>query len=581
MFQIIKKAFKISRVDKKYFVIFFFTSFLYALIELFSIGLVVTFIVFLLNGYEKSNIPLIEYLPEDITFDENLINYLLFFFLVVFILRFLVILLLKYLETSLKKKISVSLVTKTFNNYLDQSYEWYFSFGFNRLMVNILENSRAIVDAVIIRFFSILTSVVMLVMFISTVFFVNPIAVTMVVTLLGLIALAIYKIFSKKNQKIGERLLKYSNLTYSFAKSALESFTTIKVLNKKKYFLNKFESSYLGMSDQIRQSEMLREIARVLLELIFIILIFVCLFFSFKVNNSNFLELENLMFFSLIFLRSLPHIYNILNYSKEVKRYKAAVNSVSNIQYELIEKNNLAKLDSFEKISFKNVKYDYKTNKNFDFEVSLDFEKGKSYAIVGLSGSGKTTLCNLLMGLLKPKSGKIMIDKNKLDDLNLNFMSYVPQRSFLVPDTFGKNVSLSDIEEEKNKLLRSLDASNLKVVYDRYGEKIDNFYGNEINLSSGEIQRLSIARSLYSESKILVLDEPTSNLDAINENKFMDILNRIDDDITIIMITHKINLIKKFDQIFFIDKGRCISRGNYNELKKKCDKFKSMININL
>ena len=105
-------------------------------------------------------------------------------------------------------------------------------------------------------------------------------------------------------------------------------------------------------------------------------------------------------------------------------------------------------------------------------------------------------------------------------------------------------------------------------MYDRYGEKIDNFYGNEINLSSGEIQRLSIARSLYSESKILVLDEPTSNLDAINENKFMDILNRIDDDITIIMITHKINLIKKFDQIFFIDKGRCISRGNYNELKK-------------
>jgi len=580
MFKIIKKAFKISRVDKKYFVIFFFTSLLYALIELFSIGLVVTFIVFLLNGPEKSNLPFKEYLPGDITFDENLINYLLFFFLVVFILRFLVILLLKYLETSLKKKISVSLVSQTFNNYLDQSYEWYFSFGFNRLMVNILENSRAIVDAVIIRFFSILTSVVMLVMFISTVFFVNPIVVTMIVALLGLIALTIYKIFSKKNQRIGERLLKYSNLTYSFARSALESFTTIKVLNKKDYFLNKFAGSYLGMSDQIRQSEMVREIARVLLELIFIILIFLCLFLSFKVNDSNFLELENLMFFSLIFLRSLPHIYNILNYSKEVKRYKAAVNSVSNIQYELIGKNNLAKLDSFKKISFKNVKYDYKTDKTFDFEVSLDFEKGKSYAIVGLSGSGKTTLCNLLMGLLKPKSGKITIDNKKLDDLDLNFMSYVPQRSFLVPDTFEKNVSLSDIEEEKNKLLKSLDASNLKGVYDRYGEKIDNFYGNEINLSSGEIQRLSIARSLYSESKILVLDEPTSNLDAINENKFMDILNKIDDDITIIMITHKINLIKEFDQILFIDKGRCISRGKYGELKNKCDKFKSMININ-
>ena len=195
-----------------------------------------------------------------------------------------------------------------------------------------------------------------------------------------------------------------------------------------------------------------------------------------------------------------------------------------------------------------------------------------------MSGSGKTTLAHLVLGLIKPKTGDVFIDGVTLDQIETNFLSYTPQSNFIVNDSFIKNISLSLDDESTKHIKKIIKFTAMEDIYNRFKNINSNYFGNEINLSSGEAQRLSISRGLYEKSKLMVLDEPTSNLDSVNEKNFLEVLNEFGKKITIIMITHKLKIVKNFDKICFLDKGKVIDIGTFNQLYKKNEKFKMMYN---
>lgn len=223
-------------------------------------------------------------------------------------------------------------------------------------------------------------------------------------------------------------------------------------------------------------------------------------------------------------------------------------------------------------IEVQNVSFAYEENKYILNNISLTFEKGKSYAIVGTSGSGKTTLLNLLMGSSYNYTGNIDYDSNELrtisSDSLYGVISLVQQNVFVFNSSIKNNIMMfCDFDEEK--INRAIKLSGLTALIEEKG--LDYPCGeNGNNLSGGEKQRLSIARALLQETSVLLLDEVTSALDTATSFEITSAILAMKD-FTRLVVTHKLeeNLLKQYDEIIVLRDGKIAERGTFNNLMSK------------
>jgi ABC-type bacteriocin/lantibiotic exporter with double-glycine peptidase domain len=215
--------------------------------------------------------------------------------------------------------------------------------------------------------------------------------------------------------------------------------------------------------------------------------------------------------------------------------------------------------ENFKKTFFlKNIFFGYRKNSNVINGISLKIKKGESIAIIGKSGSGKTTLLDIIMGLIKPEGGEIIIDGKKKDQLRYK-ISHVPQNIYLADISIKENIafgirpSLIDMNMVKE---------SAKLAYlDDFIESLPNKYESAVGergvlLSGGQIQRLGIARAIYSKPEILIIDEGTSALDSETELKIIESLRQIAKKTTLIISTHRLNNLKLCKKVYRISKGK-------------------------
>jgi ATP-binding cassette subfamily B protein len=206
-------------------------------------------------------------------------------------------------------------------------------------------------------------------------------------------------------------------------------------------------------------------------------------------------------------------------------------------------------------------------------ELNLEIPANKTTAIVGVSGSGKTTLMKLLLGFYHPNEGEISINNFNLKNISPKIWRHhcgvVMQEGYIFNDTIAKNIAVGHDYVDPEKLSHAIDVANINDYIDglplRYNTKI----GNEgIGLSTGQKQRLLIARSVYKNPNYLFFDEATSALDANNEKVIMEKLNTFFTDKTAVVIAHRLSTVKNAHQIVVLDKGKIVEKGNHNELIK-------------
>ena len=211
-------------------------------------------------------------------------------------------------------------------------------------------------------------------------------------------------------------------------------------------------------------------------------------------------------------------------------------------------------------LEIRNISYSYNKSENIINNLSLKFVSGNIYGIKGSSGSGKTTLLNLISGLLAPDSGEILVDNRIIHKKNYNnifkYVSYVPQNIFLFDTTIAKNIHLNISENETqnfeklNYLIEKMDLSE-KISGLKNGLET-NVGERGVNLSGGQIQRIGIARALYHNPKLLILDEATNAIEKDLEAKVLNFLNSIKKDKIIILVAHRDSAFRNCDQIFEI-----------------------------
>jgi ABC-type multidrug transport system fused ATPase/permease subunit len=241
-------------------------------------------------------------------------------------------------------------------------------------------------------------------------------------------------------------------------------------------------------------------------------------------------------------------------------------------------------------IELKNLYYRYKGAENYTIKnININIKKGEKIALVGINGAGKSTLVKLICGLYTPTKGEIYINGKMNSTYNRDeyytLFSVVFQDIHLLPVSIVKNITLQPTENiDKEKMLRVLNMSGFmkKVQSLPQGNKtllIKSVNKDAVDLSGGEIQKLILARALYKDAPIIILDEPTAALDPIAENELYEKYNELTKDHTSIFISHRLSSTRFCDRILFIENGQIIEQGDHQSLMKMNGKYKEMYDM--
>ncbi|MEZ0535757.1 ABC transporter ATP-binding protein [Caldicellulosiruptoraceae bacterium PP1] len=262
----------------------------------------------------------------------------------------------------------------------------------------------------------------------------------------------------------------------------------------------------------------------------------------------------------------------LINILSQCKASLGKIEKLFNKIPEIIDDKDAKDYEIKGHIIFKNVSFKYK-NEYILHDINFEVKPGKTLAIMGPTGSGKTTIINLIGRFYNPTMGKILIDNNDITKIKLtslrNSISYIPQDVFLFSDTVEENIRFGDNSISEQDIINSLKISHAYNFVMKLPEKLKTVIGERgIGLSGGQKQRISIARALARKSKILIMDDATSALDMETEYKIQKELRKIEN-LTKIIIAHRISAVKDADEIIVLDKGKIIERGTHETLLAK------------
>ena len=299
------------------------------------------------------------------------------------------------------------------------------------------------------------------------------------------------------------------------------------------------------------------------------------------INKSNDLEnLVNVLGVCLaVTLRIIPSINRIISSIQNMRFHIPSVEiiydefrNLNQYPFSNKKKDKEIKFENF--IDLKNLTFRYKkAGKIILDKITLKINKGSTIGIIGKSGEGKSTLANIIIGLFNPSDGNIKVDRRLINNSNIKSwqenIGYVPQEIFLTDDTIINNIAFGVSEDEVslNNVLTSVEESQLMSFIDSLLNGLNTKVGERgVQLSGGQRQRIGIARALYNEPDILVLDEATSSLDVSTEKEVMKSINYLKRKKTIIIISHRYSALEGCDFIYKISSGK-LNRINRSELK--------------
>ena len=215
-------------------------------------------------------------------------------------------------------------------------------------------------------------------------------------------------------------------------------------------------------------------------------------------------------------------------------------------------------------------------------DVTLTIPKNASVGFVGSSGAGKTTIVDVVLGLLTPTEGRVLVDGVDIQDRLSAWqrkIGYIPQSIYLTDDSVRRNVAFGVDEGEIDDaaVWAALDAAQLRELVESMEGGLDAIVGERgVRLSGGQRQRIGIARALYHDPEVIVMDEATSALDNRTERNFVEALERLQGERTLLIIAHRLSTVRNCDTLFMLEDGRLVAQGSYDELVARSDAFREM-----
>ena len=460
-------------------------------------------------------------------------------------------------------------------NFMERPYEYYLNADtsvIQRSITSDVNNMYGLILALLQLFSEAIVFVCLVLVSLAT-----DVWMTVTVTLLLVVVLAIIKgILKPIMKKAGEENQDYYSGLYKWIDQSVMGIKEIKVANKENYFIKEDAQCGAGHVSAVQRYNLYNATPRLLIETVAIAGMILYMMFQILQGTAVSEIVPQVAALAVAAMRLIPCANRINNHLTSISYFEPFFMGVSdNLQEEIRDESinydenaykqkvKVDKLEIKEKIELKDIVYKYPNTEVLIFDhADMEIPVGKSVGIVGTSGAGKTTVVDILLGLLRLQSGKILADGVEVREHYQSWLKnigYIPQSIFMIDSTIRKNVAFGyadeDIDDEK--VWRALKEAQLDEFVRGLPEGLDTSIGERgIRISGGQRQRSGIARALFADPGVLWVDEASSALDNETEAAIMDSINRLHGKKTLIIIAHRLQTIEKCDMVYRVENGK-------------------------
>lgn len=448
-------------------------------------------------------------------------------------------------------EIGANLSSKIYQSYMSSNFEFFLKKNSTEFSKNITIEVSRYSQNVLGPFLNLLSKSFYTISALILLLIVNPFAAIFVSLICATVYLTIFKFIGQRLSKNGEVISEYNKLRFLSLDESIKGIREVKIYGLTDEYIKMLYAYNYRISRSIASSQAIGIVPKSFVEalafgsIISLIIILVA-------NDLIIEVLPEIAIFIFVGYKLIPGLQQIYS---SLTLIKANINSIETFPSPITLKDLKFKFNgkintrqtpiNFESLEFQNVYYTYPNNIRPTIEnVNFKIKAGEKVFINGRSGSGKSTVFDIITGFLEPTSGNVLINNQPPPALDYRFLlfSYVPQFTTFRAGSFRDNIAVGDPEPDDDRVLELCDLLGLSEYIDTLSNGIYSDIGeNAQNLSGGQKQRLGIARALYSNREIILLDEALSALDEENKNKVLHVIHKLYHKKTIIMITHQMD----------------------------------------
>ncbi|MHB1947376.1 MAG: ABC transporter ATP-binding protein [Gammaproteobacteria bacterium] len=476
--------------------------------------------------------------------------------------------------------------------YLMEDYAFFLTQNSAILSNTILTQIQIVVYGLFIPTLQMIAKLIVTLLILTLLFWINSLLALASLIFLGSDYLAIFILTRSKLASISKMNVHNNQLRYIIMNELLSGIKDIKLINKEQTYLDRFEKPSKQLAENSALSQIVAAVPRYALETIAFggVLLIVIYFLVTKKDLTAIIPMLALYAFACF--RLMPALQTIFS---SITAIKTGTGALDIVYQELGAYQDLppiltppvvSPIHLRHELSLKNIYFSYHNEQRSVLEnLNLSIPANSTVGFVGATGCGKTTVADLISGLLLPEKGSIFVDNIELNKNNIRTwrkkIGYIPQHIYLADTTIAGNIALGihANEIDMNAITRATRIANIhSFITETLSDQYETIIGERgIRLSGGQRQRIGIARALYYDPDVLILDEATSSLDSMTENAIMDAIRTLSRKKTIIIIAHRLATVKECDIIYLFDNGKIVDTGTFESLHRSNQLFKKLV----
>ena len=393
------------------------------------------------------------------------------------------------------------------------------------------------------------------------------------------------RLLGKRITKVTSQAMERAGEVFTYLIEIFKNHKLIKIFQKESYETSRADKALEGVKDRAKKLNEIYARSSPIMEVLTGIMIAILIFYSGNLIIKDELGINNFFSFLAAMMLAYQPVRSLATLNITINQGLTSAKRILpivDLKEKIFEDKKLDTINlSDGNIEFFNVSFNYNDETKVVLKnINLNISGGKMTSLVGLSGAGKSTILNLIPRFYDPTDGDIKIDnqsiyKKKLSSLRKN-ISLVSQETTLFDDTVINNIKYANLDATDQEINEAAKLSYSLEFIDTLPKKMNTLIGeNGVRLSGGEKQRISIARAILKKSKIILLDEATSSLDAETEEKIQDAISFLTKGRTTLVIAHRLSTILNSDKIYVIDSGKVIGEGRHEDLLKKSEIYKN------
>ena len=493
---------------------------------------------------------------------ESTKYYLIVVFFFVYLFKNIFIITTKYLEFKFVREIELEVSIKILNKYFHQKYEFFIKNNSSILISRLTHDMIALVSSYLRPLILIFTESLIVISVILIIFFLNLFKLALIFFSIFLVGIIILKLTTSNIKTLGHQRMIYDQKRLNTLTSSFKNIIFIILDNQFSSIINYYREIISKLTNFKKISDFHLILPKYIFEILGILSICVIIIYLSINSYQNDYILSSIGFLFAVAYRLMPSIQKIVYSVQNITYGQASVKAILE-NLSLSEKNRILETDKHLKfeneINLKdiNFSYDNRNKKVFENANLKKLKKGSSVGIFGNSGAGKSTLVDLISCLKEIEIGDLLVDNKQIKNIEdirawQNKISYISQNTFLMDDTIKNNICSSSYEKKlinHQKFKDVISISKLNKFIDELPQKEETIIGEEAISISGGQKKIAIARALYKDPEILILDEATNGLDLKVENEIIDTVLNLKNKITIIIISHNLKIIQKCEDL--------------------------------